>query len=162
MGINPAEPAQPFDAFWGGELPVVAPPSKVIGKYYGKAFTIKAITESLVTIASPDVGGLVDIPKRTFEIVYTDWRNYRYENLSLKNSQNILHVVSIIDYIIQTWVRREGKVEQIEKARKAEIPDQNTDKYREQIPRHKYRQWGKVSLPPSAGFRRFLNKNQPT
>ena len=122
MSIDAAAPGLPFGAIWS-ELPEVLPPGSVVGKFYGRAFTIKAITEAKVTIDSPDVGGLVDIPRHDFEAVYAKWHKYRYENLSHKNSQNILHAISIINHIVQTWVRREERVKQIESARKHGIPN---------------------------------------
>lgn len=133
--INPAAPDKTFEAFWA-ELSALSPtlspyiwtpafpkPVTRIGKFYGKAFTVSAITENSVTIDSPDIHGVVEIPRKSFEIIYADWHQYRYEGLASTNSQETLHVVSIIEHVVQTWVRREERTKLIELARTAELPD---------------------------------------
>jgi hypothetical protein len=122
MSTNAAAPDRPFEVLWS-DLAVVLPPGTVVSKYYGRALSIRTISGSKVTIDSPDAGGVVDVPKCNFEAVYADWRNYRYERLSGANSQDELHVISIIDHVVQTWVRRDQRVELIERARKAGVPD---------------------------------------
>lgn len=91
--------------------------------FYGRAFTISLIAESSVTIESPDIQGAVEIPRESFKAIYADWRHYRYESLSSSNSQETLRVISIIGHVVQTWVRREERVELMTIARKAGIPD---------------------------------------
>jgi hypothetical protein len=133
--INPATPDTTFEAFWA-ELsalnptlspyiwtPEVPKPVTWIGKFYGSAFSVSAITESSVTIDSPDIHGLVEIPRRSFEVIYADWRQYRYESLAASNSQETLHVISIIEYVVQTWVRCEERTKLIELARTTALPD---------------------------------------
>jgi hypothetical protein len=133
--INPATPDKPFEAFWA-ELsalnptlspyiwtPSIPKPVTRIGKFYGRAFTVSAITESSVTIDSPDIHGVVEIPRRSFEVIYADWRQYRYESLAGTNSQETLHVISIIEHVVQTWVRREERTKLIELARTTALPD---------------------------------------
>ncbi|KJV07118.1 hypothetical protein [Methylocucumis oryzae] len=133
--VNPAAPDKTFEAFWA-ELsalnpafspyiwtPAVSKPVTRIGKFYGRAFTVSAITESSVTIDSPDIHGIVEVPRESFEVIYADWRQYRYESLANTNSQETLHVISIIEHVVQTWVRREERTKLIELARTAELLD---------------------------------------
>ena len=133
--INLAAPGKTFEAFWA-ELstfnPTLSPyvwtpeiPKSVarIGKFYGSAFTVSVVTESSVTIDSPDIRGQMEIPRESFMIIYADWHQYMYENLASTNPQETLHVISIINHIVQTWVRRDERTKLIESARMAELPD---------------------------------------
>ena len=122
MEFNPFAPGRPFDDLWY-DLLWEGPTGSVFGTPYGKSFTMRSITESNVTIDLPNSGGLVDIPKLTLEMVYADWRGYRYERLSPNNSQDILYAVSLIDYVVRTWERHEETRALIERARKAGMPD---------------------------------------
>jgi len=122
MAINTAEPNISFENFWS-ELPIILRPGKVVGKYYGKSLTIKDVNSLRVTIDSPDSGGTVDIQQNSFQGVYKDWRNYRYEKLSSSNTHDVLDIISIIDHVLQTWVRHEKQIELIEKARHAGVFD---------------------------------------
>lgn len=122
MAINPAEPNVYFAKFWS-ELSSIMSPGKVVGKFHGKAITIKSVNRSHITISSPGSGGIVEIQQNSFKRVYENWRNYRYEELSSSNPQDVLDIISIIDHVIHTWVRREKKIDLIEKARHAGIPD---------------------------------------
>jgi hypothetical protein len=120
--INPAAPGKSFEMLWA-ELSAIFLPGCKVAKYYGKAFVVSAATEVSVTIDSPDVGGEVEIPREEFRKIYADWRNYAYEALSHTNSQETLHVVSIISHVVQTWVRREERAKILESARTAKLRD---------------------------------------
>ena len=120
--INPAAPGKTFEFFWA-ELSTILRPGSQVGKFYGKAFTISAITILSVEIDSPDVGGVVELPKDAFRAIYADWRNYRYEKLAHTNPQETLHVISITEHVIQTWVRHENRMKLIELARADDLRD---------------------------------------
>lgn len=120
--INPAAPEKTFETLWA-ELSAILLPGCKVAKYYGKAFVVSAVTKGSVRIDSPDVGGEVEISREAFRTTYADWRNYRYEALSHTNTQETLHVVSLIDHIVQTWVRREERAKTLESARTAKLCD---------------------------------------
>jgi len=122
MRIDAANPGRSFEALWN-ELEFVVPAGSCVSKFHGMAFTIMEITDSKVILESPGENGARTISRSAFEIVYSDWRNYRYENLSPDNSEEILNIISIISKIVQTWVRRAQRDELIEKVRKTRMPD---------------------------------------
>lgn len=122
MGIDSAELKETFEAFWS-DLQRIFQPGKIIGKYYGKSITFKALELSSITIESQDSGGLVKIDKASFKDIYNNWQTYRYEKLSSSNTQLILDIISITDYVIQTWVRRKERHEIINRAKEAGMHD---------------------------------------
>jgi hypothetical protein len=116
--IDSAAPGKSFDILWA-ELSAILLSGRKVGKYYGRAFVVSAVTEGAVRIDSPDAGGEVEIPREVFSTVYADWRYYRYEALSHTNTQETLHVVSLINHVVMTWVRREERSKILESARAA-------------------------------------------
>lgn len=123
--INPAAPGKAFEILWA-EISSILLSGCQVGKFHGKAFRVSAVTDNFVRIDSPDVGGEVDLPREAFETMYADWRNCRYETLetlSNTNSQEFLHIVSLIEHIVQTWVRRESRTKILESARAAKLRD---------------------------------------
>jgi hypothetical protein len=122
MTIDPASPGKSFEELWS-ELPTAAAPGRQIATFYGNPVTIKAITESRVTIEPSDMSQSVGLPRQAFESVYSEWRKWRYESLSHHMSQELLLVISIIDHVVQTWVRREDEARTIEQARACALPD---------------------------------------
>lgn len=123
--INPAAPGKSFEILWA-EISAILLSGSQVGKFHGKAFRVSAVTDNLVRIDSPDVGGEVDLPREAFKTIYADWRYYRYEKLekpSHTNSQETLHILSLIEHIVQTWVRRESRIKTLESARTAKLRD---------------------------------------
>lgn len=120
--IDPSAPGISFESLWA-ELPAIQSSGAVFGKFHGRPFSISAVADDSVLIDSEDIGGAFEIPRPTLLWVYSNWKKYRYEELSRDNSQLTLHAVSLIDYVVQTWVRRENRERVIELARSLKLCD---------------------------------------
>jgi hypothetical protein len=113
--IDPAAPDKPFEALWDELLPLQQS-GRVLGMFHGSTFSIAAVVDSFVRIDSHGIG-LLDIPRSALSWTYAHWSKYRYQELSNQNSEMTLYAVSLIDHVVNIWVRREQRDELVKLAR---------------------------------------------
>jgi hypothetical protein len=105
--IDPAAPGKTFDALWA-ELPAIQKSGAALGKFHGMPFSISRVDDDCVLVDSVSVGTF-EISRITLAWIYSNWTKHRYQELSPGNSQLILHAVSLIAHIVQTWARQEDR-----------------------------------------------------
>jgi hypothetical protein len=119
--IDAAAPAKSFEALWAELLPLQQS-GHVLGSFYGRTFSISAIADGSVWIDSHGIG-LIEVPRSVLSWTYANWRRYRYQELSAQNSQLTLYAVSLIDHVVNIWVRREQRDELVKRARASQHCD---------------------------------------
>jgi hypothetical protein len=119
--IDAAASDKSFEALWD-EIKRLQQSGRVLGSFYGSTFSVSAVTPGSVCLDSHGIG-LIEISRLALSWTYANWQIYRYQTLSPQNAQVTLYTVSLINHVVNIWVRREARDELVRLARASQPCD---------------------------------------